>query len=299
MPGGTEKGMDNFKVLTGLPIFDKHTGGLHSRNSYMIAGLEKSGKSALLLTMVNYMLCDNKVIAYIDTELGISEVSQRLAAILNEKPISEVSPEHQKEWISALKNNFFYAGIDSEDDIKTEGVISFEKIKSKVQEYAKAGAQVVIIDNLTILSTINEGYKKGWEILGRSITQLISEAKTLNIVLIFVVHTNESVVFTETPTGISSILKANRPRDIFKSSLTVTKRPRLGDVFGGGTAHSQISGSLLLWRPYQKFSDDINKLSCLILDSFRHCAPKDIMMTFHGEYGTFTEDLEGMDYLKQ
>ena len=283
-----------FLIKTGFHSIDLAIGGFRGRAAYLLAAPDKAGKTGLLLRIViNMMKLGNEKVGYIDTELGLEDFAQRLAAVDLDIPFDDVTEPMKEQCIAAFQKNLLYAGIDDPEALKIDGNLAFSKVRSKVTEFAELGAHVVVVDNLTVFSTIPDAKKMGWESLASAVTALVGDAKEKNIVLIFVIHTKESVVFSETPQGIAKLIDSENADAIFEKSITVIKRPNLADVYGGGAAKSQLSGSMILWRPYQKFSDtELNAKTRLILESFRGAKPAEIPLTFHGEKYTFTENYQ-------
>lgn len=282
------------KIETGLKILDrKLNGGLRTKNTYTLAGLEKSGKTAYLLTMVNSMLLNNHKIGYIDTELGLIDISTRLAAINNNITFQEAENDNNlvKEWTEIFQENFQYAGLDGSGELLQDKGLDFELAYQKIDKFVQNGAQVIIIDNLSSFVRLQNGNRMAeWQILSSFMLRLIPYAKEKNIVIIFVLHTKKTD-FKETPKGMLKLLKENRAGEIFSESVAIVGKPTLSDVYGGGMALSQTSGTFLIWRPFQKFTQPhLTSMSRLIIDSLRHGAPSEISLTFHGEKQTFTED---------
>lgn len=280
------------RFLTGFSQIDISTKGLRPANAYLLGGLEKSGKSALLMNIMNKMLIRGQKIGYFSSELMAIEFSDRMAAIHFDRPIAEVEtdPTLRQKWFDKFSGLLEYAGLDDES-LKENNILSFDKTLSRLSEFVASGAKCIIVDNLTTWNSQASSDGKGWEILSGCISKLVQFAKQKNVVVIFVIHVKPEVVYSETPEGIRVIAKSDNPRDVFKESLTVSRRPSLANVYGGGGALSQISGAFLLWRPFQKYDEPrLKNLAMLILDSQRHSeSGVDIEMTFNGTKGIFTE----------
>lgn len=283
---------ESFSVLSGIRGIDDVVKGFRSRGAYVFAGLEKSGKSALLMTVINNMLTCKEKIGYIDTELGGSDFSLRMTANKNNMSyefVKKERPDLVDEWIRKYESSFFYAGIDSATELKTDGALSFEKIRGKVAEFAERGARVIVVDNITILANIKQN--DDWKTLSRCAISLIHDAKERNIIIFFVIHTRPAVSYVETPMGITEILKSEEPEKIFSTPATVIKRPKLADIFGGGASQSQLSGALLVWRPFQKFSaPEMTSLACVIIESLRNGNSAEVRLVFHGDKSLFIEE---------
>lgn len=286
-----------FRVDSGFPGIDKILKGFRGANTYLVAGLEKSGKSSFLMNILDHLLIGGVKVGYVNTELTDTEFFDRMAAISNKITTAETeaNPEYRKKWAEIFHSSFFYAGIKNASDLKKDNVLSFEKTLERLQEFVLDGVKVAMIDDLTTFNTLATDKKAGWVVLASCISQIVTFAKAKEIIIFIVVHTKPNVVFGETPQGIKKWVESD-PTKIFQDSVIVTKKPSLSDVYGGGSALSQLSGAILIWRPYQKFnSEDYKELSLIILDSFRHApSGKEVLMIFKGEKSLFSE-LEGYD----
>ncbi len=108
-----------------------------------------------------------------------------------------------------------------------------------------------------------------------------------------VVHAKNNVVFSDTPIGIRKYIEDNMPDRVFDESISVVKRLTSNDVHGGSIFRSQLSGTLLIWRPFQNFekSEYLPKKTGIILESFRHARSGSMVrMNFEGSKGQFVED---------
>lgn len=77
---------------------------------------------------------------------------------------------------------------------------------------------------------------------------------------------------------------------IFEDQVSVVKRPSTTNVYGGGQISSQMSGTIIIWRPYQKFEQEaVSKRSAIMVESFRHAPNKLFSADFDGARGLFTE----------
>lgn len=287
------EGVIEERLMTGFTKLDSLVGGFRTGNTYLVAGLEKSGKSALLMNFLDQMLKAGTKVGYINTELRDMEFINRMAAIRYNMPISEVENRSvlTKKWVGEVDGNFKYAGIESPLELKKDNMLSFTKTLEVMNSFVMDGAKVIMLDNLTTYSTMFEGNKRGWEILGSCITNVVNFAKEKKVAVFIVIHTKPNVVFGETPAGVRNIVSSD-PAKIFDDSVTVTRKPTLSDVYGGGSALSQLSGALMVWRPYQKFDQEfMRRMTHVVLDSFRHAASgSSVSMGFDGAKSLFTEE---------
>lgn len=273
------------KVTSGFKLLDKIVRGFRAGNSYVLGGLEKSGKSSFLLNIFNHLIKNGTKTGYLNTELTDSEWVTSAAAVFTGKPKAEIEDTriHRKLWLDQFDGKFEYAGIE-------DGVLDFTKAKEIMEKFALSGCKVIMLDNLTTYQTVAGDSKSAWEVLASCISQVVAFAKRLKIVVFFVIHTKPSNVMNETSSGIKKMIQED-PRKILRESITITKRPSMADLYGGGRALSQVSGAILIWRPYQKYdSEEYKRISLVILDSFRHApSGKDVEADFDGASGIFRE----------
>lgn len=281
----------DFRMDSGFDPIDKVVGGFRSGNVYVIAGLEKSGKSAFLMNILDHLLGEGVKVGYINTELMFSEYINRMAAIRNSITIAEVegNSEIAKDWLKKHQGNLLYAGLDQEL-ITEKNLVSFDKTMVQMKNFLRKGMKVLMVDNLTTYAA-QADKKKGWEVLSGCISSLISFAKENNIIVFTVIHTKQDVVYNETAQGMRKIIESGEVEKIFKDSVTVVRKPTLADVYGGGGALSQISGIMFVWRPLQKFDLSVwSSQAAIIIDSLRHAeSGQTIRMEFDGSKGLFLE----------
>jgi len=282
-----------FRVDSGYRFIDRVVGGFRAGNVYLVGGLEKSGKSSLLFGMTDHLIKSGEKIAFVDTELSFKEFINKLIAVSEDKTIASIegmSEEEKKRWAEAvLGHSITYCGRAEISNIETK-LLDFNKVMGQLKICIEEKIRVVIIDNLTTFAN-QSGDKKGWEILADCIDKLVSFAKRERIVVFVVIHTRPELVLSEMPHNIRAYIKADEPEKIFSESGTFIRRPSLASVYGGGKALSQISGSILIWRPFQKYQrSDLSEMTQIILDSFRHSpSGVGIRMRFLGSRGKFEE----------
>lgn len=267
-------------VSTGFPTLDKKlNGGLRFGCCYLFTGLEKSGKSSFLLNIINERLMDDKPTGLLSTEMECLSVTQRMLSIAD-LPSSDTSG--REYWQSQVETYFTFYG---KEELTTGGKHDFTKFIVAIDEMEKEGIDFVVVDNLTTLGAEAGDYK----VLGNYINRLMTHVKNKNMALIFVLHVKQSTSFKEKPEGIIKLVRSGKHEEIMTQSITVVGRPTLADVYGGGQALSQISGgTILLWRPFQKFdSSRFQKMGMLIIDSHRFGPSCDIYTEYSGETGKF------------
>ncbi len=281
------------KVDCGFEGIDQVVGGFRYGNVYLIGGIEKSGKSSFLMQMANYMMATGNKISYLNTELPDAEFRTAITASFNKKDKSEVEKdiELQKDWLRLFQDKFYYSGVPNLVEEKSN-TPSFEKLTIKAKEHFKNGVKIFFIDNLSTFAN-QDSNKTSWETLSKCGTRVVNFAKTTNSICFIVVHAKNNVAFSETPAGIRSYIQNNEPEKIFDESISVVKRLSSNDLHGGSVFRSQLSGTLLIWRPLQNFakSKTLPRLTGVILESFRHAeSGAMIMMDFDGAKGIFIED---------
>ena len=275
-------------INSGFKSLDDSTGGFRMGNTYLIGGLEKSGKSSFLMNIVHHLIKEKNKVAFFDTELNPEEFFSRMIAIWKDKVISEV--ENDKDLQLEWAKKFAHLEYMGTEDLTVDGIVSFQKIIDSMRVSADNGTKVFFIDNLTTFNTQPTKEQQGWQILGKYAANLATFAKEKDVLIFMVIHTRPDTVFNETPPGIRTLVENKEPEKIFEESLTIVRKPSLTSVYGGGSALSQISGAMLIWRPFQKFAGDYSSLTCLVLDSFRHSpSGEDIRLEFIGEKGKFVE----------
>lgn len=285
---GTDNTQETPRIFTGLPTVDKSTGGLRGGNTYLLAGLEKSGKTSLLINWISHNLEQNKKITFISTEMSLEEVVTRIATIRGLEISFDNNPERGKLNAQLNENLTFF----SADDLVVGGEgLSVKQTVGLAEKSIWDGADLVIVDNLTTFAAQTSDHQPSWFKVAEAITKLVNLAKFSVVPIIIVLHIKPNTTFKDNPDGLSKIAKSENPLSIFDDSLTVIKRPSLSDVYGGGGALSQVSGAILLWRPYQKFSKSIySGDAALILDSMRHSeSGVDVRVKYDGKSGKFTE----------
>lgn len=291
-------------TYSGYKRLDESTGGFRDGNCYLVGGIEKCGKSSYLMKMVPEFIKQGKRVLYINTELRTEDFFNRLVTIATEMELKEVEKNSQEarfeeslvsQWTDENKDKLVHYGIES-DELRDKHNISFEKTMKIIEAEVDSGCDVVIVDNLTTFKINTKASQQQWELLSKIWTELINFTKSKGILTIVVVHTSGKSSYKENPVSVRKILKSDNPGSIFDDSVTVVTKPTLDDIYGGNGVKSQISGSMLIWRPYQKVAGEkYQKMSQVILDSFRNSGNDEIRMIFYGERLSF-EEFQTMSY---
>ena len=259
-------------------------------NCYLVSGYEKSGKSSFLLGAVIEWLKNYKI-AFFNTELSDSEFLTALTAISHD--ITKDEAEKRKDLLelcnTLYSENLIYSGVNQ---LAKDNKFEFEETLRRAKEHKEKGAKIFVFDNLTTYSLHASGEKKGWEILAACVSKIISFTKENQVISFVVVHTKPSTVFNETPTGIKHLIEEGQAEKVFEKSVAVIRKPSGADIFGGGGMRSQLSGTILIWRPFQMFqqSNELQNLTEIILENFRHSKGGSARYIFDGAKGKFVED---------
>lgn len=277
----SEQVVDTF--LTGYKNVDEVTGGFRYRNSYLVAGLEKSGKSSWLMTMLQWKLNNGSQVGYVNTEMPILEFSRRMTAYWKEIEYSSVTDEMVTSWSEKFANKFYYLGVESLTDQ--------EKMISDISLFINK-IDCLVFDNITSWGLKLVKGKESYQVTADLISQLDKLTKQNPVVTLMVMHVRPDVIINSTIRANEKALNEyrNNPESIFQKSESFVRKPTLADVYGGGQALSQISGAILIWRPYQKFSnEDMTAYTQIILESFRHSKQTSLQVYFNGKTGKFSE----------
>jgi KaiC/GvpD/RAD55 family RecA-like ATPase len=267
--------------LSGYVEVDQATGGFRFNNVYLVAGLEKSGKSSWLMGMLQNKLNTGSKIGYVNTEMPILEFARRMSAYWKYIPYDDVTNDLILEWSQKFSGKFSYLGVESlttqEQMIVDIGVFAGE-------------VDCLVFDNITSWGNKMVKGKESWQVTADLIDQLIRITKKNQIVTFMVMHMRPDIIVNSTVKATEKTIQnyKNNPEDIFEKSESFIRKPTLADVYGGGSALSQISGAVLIWRPYQKFvSEEMNSYTQIILESFRHSAQASLTCFFEGKTGVF------------
>lgn len=280
-------------IPTGIKIIDEVLkGGLRTGNSYLLGGYKKCGKTGFLGTMTNYWLTQNYKVSYFDTELGAGELNNRLVALYNNFSFNEAegNKELQREYAEMFDSNFFYSA-SYDEELQENDILSTKKVLAKMKENIDKGAQVQIFDNLTYFMDLETKGLPGWRIASAFMKDAQQLAKKTNTIVVFVIHSKEDVVYTETADGVKNLIKNDETDKMFEDSYVINRKPSSKDLLLGTAAHSYVSGIFLLWRPLQALENSFESRKAeLILEDFRHAKNDDkILLLFNGSNYSFTQ----------
>lgn len=280
---GLKKSSGSF-INTGFTELDKKlNGGLRQGCSYLFAGLEKSGKSSFLFNIIHERVMNGQPTGMISTEMEMKELSNRLITIAG---LTQGDMSGREYWRTQMQSYFSFYGKKELTTLTDKGVKhDFVKFLKSIDQMEKEGIDLVIVDNLTTLGAEAGDYK----VLGSITNQLTTHIKDKKISVIYVIHVKPDTSFRDSAEKVRNMIKEGKAEDIMKESITVVNRPALKDVYGGGQAHSQISGAaIMLWRPFQKYdSPKFQRMGMLIIDSHRFGPSCDLEIEYDGSTGKF------------
>jgi len=274
---------------SGYSAIDSATGGFEYSNTYLIAGLEKSGKSSLLMKMLQNKLEQGVRIGYVNTEMPALEFASKMAAYATRKQLKNVTDSDVVTWTDQYSGQFEYLGV--------ENMPARSQIKSRLEGMVSKGVRALVFDNITSWGNKLEPGKEGWQVMTALMDDILAVTKRAEVVSFAVMHTkNDGVVSLKNMKATLAQIKEGNYTSIFEEAKTVVGRPSLSSVYGGGGMLSQISGGLLIWRPFQKVDDPLaQQHSRIIIESFRYAPSSDVECFFHGEYGVFSNSIVGSD----
>lgn len=267
-------------VYSGFDLLDKSMkGGFRLGCCYLFAGLEKSGKSSFLFNIISNRILSGYPVGILSTEMELEDLSDRLVDIAG---IDDKDTTGKNYWKEQMEMYFTFYG---KEELTTGNKYDFNKFLTAIDEMEKEHIDLVIVDNLTTLGAEAGDYK----ILGSHANQLNTYVKNKRMSVIYVIHVKPNVTYKDSDDGIKSLIKQGKMKELLDDAVTVIKRPSLNDVYGGGQAHSQISGgALMIWRPFQKYSvPRYQRMGKIIIDSHRYGPPGDIYCEYDGDTGKF------------
>jgi replicative DNA helicase len=275
---------DSSFVESGFKELDKKlNGGFRQGCSYLFAGLEKSGKSSFLFNIIHERLMNGKPTGILSTEMEMKDLTNRLITIAGVGRDDESGRDY---WKRQVQTYFSFYGKE-ELTINTDKGIKhhFPNFLKAIDEMESEGIDFVIVDNLTTLGAEAGDYK----VLGAITNQLTTHIKNKKMAVVYIIHVKPETAFRDSADGVRQMVKEGRPEQIMKDSITVVNRPSLKDVYGGGQAHSQISGAaIMLWRPFQKYdAPKFQRMGLIIIDSHRFGPSCDLEIEYDGSTGKF------------
>lgn len=277
------------RIKTGFNDFDSAIGGFRKSGTFLVAGAEKSGKSSFLLQSIIGFVNQGKKVAVFDTELESLQFYSRLTALDKSLPIREI--ENNQELIKEVQTKYYDKIIRFDHQVLSKnGMFDFNHtIEIARKAVDDLTCQVLIFDNVTTYQSQDQNSKS--LVLPAVLSKIINLTKELKVWSFVVTHLKPDVKVSQLPGKIQDFIKSNEPEKIFSDSISVIRRPTTSDIYGGQQALSQLSGTLIVWRPYQNFgkSERIKKYCQIIATSFRDSSAKDCYFSFDEEKVRFCE----------
>lgn len=271
-------------IMSGYTKLDRKIGGFLHSNSYLVTGLEKSGKSSWLMKMIQSQLERGMVVGYVNTELPQEEFVNKMTGYWKKKAFSQVTESECIEWSEKFATKLRYIGIET--------MPSQEKMIEMVQGFVRDGIECLVFDNITSWGNKLNENADSWQVTADLADSLIKMTKRSKIVTFMVRHLNPNIVDNayKEKGGLATIIKNKEYWKIFEEQVSVVKRPTTANIYGGGQISSQMSGTIIIWRPYQKFSETtVSQRTAIMIDSFRQAPNAMIPADFIGEKGLFVE----------
>lgn len=279
------------KVTCGLSSIDNSIKGFTFGGNYLLSGHRKSGKSSLLAGFVNHWLSKSLNVGYVNSEMDESYLSKMLQANYFGKNRDELTFDNDIEYKNRFGNNLLYSGPK---DIRGGQGISLENLESEIKRLIREEAKIIVVDNLTKLQESAPNNTPGYQNLAKGVSIVTTLCRENNVLGFTVIHTKDDLLFTETPEGIAKAVEDKLPEKIFEKSVTILRKPSSSSIYGGGSTKTDLLGTLILWRPYQLFSDpSYSSLAALIFEDFRgEAPPESVRLSFDGSRSVFKEKLQ-------
>jgi hypothetical protein len=277
------------RITTGFYGFDSSTGGFRKSGTYLVAGAEKSGKSSFLLQCVVNFVLQGKKVAFFDTELDSLQFYSRLLAI--DKNISVKEAENNQEGVKEMQKKYYDKIIRFDGEhLSVNGMFDFNLTTKLARDAVKSlGCEVLVFDNITTYQTQDKDSKN--LILPAVISKIINLTKELKVWSFLVTHLKPDVKVSNLPDKVREYIKSEEPEKIFSDSTSIIRKPTTSDIYGGQQALSQLSGTLIIWRPYQNFSNSekVKRFCQVLAVSFRDSSSRDCLFDFNEEKVRFCE----------
>jgi putative DNA primase/helicase len=266
--------------LCGYSEIDEVLNGFRYRNLYLVSGLEKSGKSAFLMNMLNQKLNSDNRILFINTELPAIEFATRMTSYDLGLPEEEITDRQVDFWVEKNISKFEYIGV--EDLIKLDDpMLLLELIKKKIENI-----DAIVFDNITSLaSAVFQVGKEDYQVTAHFMDELGKITKTHQVVSFVVLHAKNSI-------RVSSNLRFKKawienPWGIIDKKFNYIKDPTTADIYGGGQMLSQASGIIFVWRPFQDYQDQkMSSVAIIKLMSMRHAKTTNSKVCFNFDLNT-------------
>lgn len=286
--GSVSTDITDVYVPTGFTKLDTGLGGgLVKGVAYLLAAVEKAGKSSFLRRMVFQMLSLGYKVAFIDIEQSSEFALKSMTASAKEKNISQVTKRDMEDFVEFSKDKLFYITRSNSGNLiqDEDGSLSVKRcintLTNAVKDYK---CDVLVFDNVTPFAS--EGDKATHTTREKIMAELIKLAPKTNVVVLVVGHVNEATREHKKDTYLEKILESGTPEKAMDEGTTIVRKPTGKDLFGG-TILTQFGGKLYLWRPYQSDRNEHNqKFAWLIVSSARYS--KDFSVSMEFMQGTYS-----------
>ena len=263
-------------LTSGFPSLDKMTNGWQNSDLIIFAARPAMGKTALVLSMMKKMACDNQIpVALFSLEMATVQLVRRLLGnvceISGEKLRNGQLAPHEWAQFDARVNQLIDAPVYVDD---TSGLSIFElrtKARRLVREH---GVRMIMIDYLQLMTASGMNYGSRQEEVSMISRNLKGLAKELNIPIIALSQLNRGVEGREGLEG---------------------KRPQLSDLRESGAIEQDADIVCFIHRPeyYHIYQDekgrDLRGKAQIIIAKHRNGAVGDVTLTFRGEFARFEE----------
>jgi hypothetical protein len=277
------------RIKTGFYSFDSSIGGFRKSGTYLVAGAEKSGKSSFLLQSVFGFVSQGKKVAFFDTELEGLMFYSRLLALEKNIPVKEA--EIDLNGIKEIQQKYTDKIIRFDyEHLSVNGMFDFDlTLRLAKDAVNKLGCEILVFDNITTYQTQDKDSKN--LVLPMVISKIINLTKELKVWSFLVTHLKPDVKVSNLPDKVKDYIKSEEPEKIFSDSTSIIRKPTTSDIYGGQQALSQLSGTIIIWRPYQHFSNSekIKRFCQVLAVSFRDSSSKDSLFDFNEEKVRFSD----------
>jgi len=225
----TQEAMNNGGIAgisTGWGEWDKKIGGLKGNNLIVIAARPAMGKSALALALMKNVMLQQKRCLYFSLEMSNSQLGQRL--ISSESKVSysrAIDGRISAQELEKMGNSIGRICNDYIEIIETSAIKLTEIRSSSYSLKALKGLDMVVIDYLQLIETVNNKNSTRDRDLGILTSGLKALAKDLNIPIVLI---------------------AQLSREVEKRS---DKRPQLSDLRESGSIEQDADIVIFPLRP--------------------------------------------------
>ena len=272
-------------IPTGIDQLDSCLqGGLKRGGSYLIASVEKAGKSAFIRKIIlNWVALYEKKVLLFDTEEMREDIFRVMLAIANKKLKVDVTKEDYEAMLPIFDEHLeLIASREFVNEYYIKGEFDIELVANKIRKAKDYGAEIVVFDNVTRLGATD------WRPRANAMDVLDRLSRELDILTIVLGHTEEIKIENISKELIKRVLATKQYDALLDPVFNYIPRP--GKPFGGSVV-TQFRGTFKVWRPFQPASDkESREVTYLLVDNITHAPPFWLRMKFKGECGDFIFD---------